>query len=620
MLLSVLSTALFVQSAVMATTEPSGSAAIVRGVKTSVRNHTGGVTSGDSPPNMVLCEGGQFTMGVPKKQMLAMGEGDNENVFKRIVAIYPDHTVELEPYYLDQFEITNDQFDAYLKANNLKPPPTLVEYAWFEWKQGEKVDGIIPEGQGDHPIRAITYKEALECARWLGKRIPTEAEWAYAARKDLAKDQIHPWAGGWDKTQNANVHNSNKKSGIETWSVGSWPGDKTEAGIFDLCGNVGEWTSSPFDAYPGWEKVERKVRRQKKTYRAKFDSQQMVVRGGSVFGNEVTNNLVIRWGDYPGSAHSGVGFRCAQSALPGSDHLLEAEKTLALLNRDLRGNIDFSAESIASQQIQYVDIDRKVQNGFAAFSFARANKINMSIAKLRKASVETPQLVGILRTSRDIAYPELPKGAYAFYFSAEGASTAQKEALKAAKEEQKKKEAEERRSRRGRSKEKEEEEKKKEEEAKGEEAEPKPELTEEEKKALAEAEAVQRELEKIGAVASAPIRLSEVDVPTDQDVLRIHNESGDLVAWIPANFKQVAVHPTMFRYVAGGGNGKKAMASASSAATGDLDLAEIRFSVKTVTGSRHPEFTVLLQFESGSFEPVEPPEEDSKKSRRRSNR
>lgn len=583
-----------------------------RSVDLLVRNHTGGTTIGNDPEEMALFNGGSFTMGIGEKDLEKLQEldADSVNAMNLLCALYPQHKVELSAFYLDRKETTNIQYRTYLNANGLQPSAALIEYCWSYWDKGERVEGKIPPGQDLHPVRGITFFEAEACAKWMGKRLPTEEEWEFGARYGLQDDQIHPWAAksweGWDPTKNINSSNSSQGSeGYKPFPVGSWEGDRTPAGLYDLCGNAAEWTASPFSPFPGWEPLELKVRKIKRKFRAEFNSEQRVIRGGSFMGNRLSNNLVSRWGIEPGSVAEGIGFRCAMSGIPGMDILREAEAALSLLNGGVRGNIEMDTESVAAQTVISHNPKSDVITGSSHLAFARATRINKSQTKLDSDSVEEPVLVGILYTSRDALAPKLPRGNYAIYYKGKGESEAYKEAEKQAKAEEKNgktpKDAE----------------KKPDDEAP---SEKKPEeMTDEERKQLAEERAAQSELEKIGAVTAPKLKLLEI--PHDQPILMFKNDSGDTIAWMPARRDDVKLHATTLRYVAGGANGSKAMVAATSKAPiqkttsgdGNNDLAEIKFTVRTAASTRYPEFTITLEFAPGAFTPVEPPEADGKK-------
>ena len=561
------------------------------GVELNVRSQTGGQTLGEVPINMVLIEGGSFRMGISEKDVMEAATGDWERQIESLIAMVPAHEVWVDDFLIDQYEVTNLQFKTYLEATGLTESEDLIDLSWHEWQAGQKVPGM-PESQQHHPIRGVSHIEASRCASWIGKRLPTEAEWEYVARRHLNSDQYYPWDAegkrweAWDKAQCSNGYNSAQDAGIMPWKVGHWKGDQTKDGVFDLCGNVCEWTSSRFAPYPGHQPLEVKIRKKKKTIRGAFNSEHYAIRGGSCYGNEISNNLVVRWGDHPRNVFEAVGFRTAMSATPGLDQLRHAlQRDLTLMGGSFKDVLEFSKEAIGAQHTQYIDPDNHITRGAAYLAFTRIEKAPGSKSRMIKDSVEEAIPVGIFTTSSQIAQPSLPPGSYGVFFKAKGKSEAYKEALKKAEEEEKRKAKEKKKG------DEEEEDKEKE-----------PELTPEQKDEQAE---LQREMEKIGMVQTR--KLPIIDIPIDIDVFLIKNEAADVVAWVPAELEDDSFSPTIFRYEAGAGSAAGDGVSAGNAtlnAAGPNDLATFEFSIRAGSSSRHPRMTLQLEFPAGAFEPL----------------
>jgi serine/threonine-protein kinase len=184
------------------------------------------------PEGMAVFGGGSFEMGSPKK-------------FSKIIDADPKHTVKLEPYYLDKQEFAGD-------------------------------DGM--------PIVGVQWAEASAACAKLGKRLPTEAEWEFAATRSKLddKDAVLDAAG--------------------PSKVGTHPGDCSEQGVCDLLGNVLEWTSSDF----------REAGKPVKGKKAVRGSSYGVSRGEPFYGS-----VYARVGldpEYPKAKLKEFGFRCAKNA------------------------------------------------------------------------------------------------------------------------------------------------------------------------------------------------------------------------------------------------------------------------------------------------------------------
>jgi formylglycine-generating enzyme required for sulfatase activity len=138
-------------------------------------------------------------------------------------------TVELAPYALDLTPVTNRQFETFLRATGYKPkhPENFLAH-WH--------DGHIPPGLEDHPVVYVYLDDVRAYARWAGKRLPTEAEWQHAAQG--IEQRRYPWGA----TLQADNCNQGETGG--TTPVRHYPNGRSIDGIYDLCGNVWEWTES----------------------------------------------------------------------------------------------------------------------------------------------------------------------------------------------------------------------------------------------------------------------------------------------------------------------------------------------------------------------------------------
>lgn len=213
--------------------------------------------------NMVRVQGGRFEMG---------GEADK-----------PIHTVTLSDFYIDKYEVTVAQFKKFCEATR----KTMPDPPAFGWKD-------------DNPIIGVTWKEAREYAAWAGKRLPTEAEWEYAARGGkLSKG--YRYSGDDDPDKVAWYDANSQKI---THSVGAKA--PNELGIYDMSGNAAEWSS---DYYGG----NYYARSPKENPRGPTSGSDRVVRGGSFMGDLFDCQVSFRRSALPGRASMRNGFRCASS-------------------------------------------------------------------------------------------------------------------------------------------------------------------------------------------------------------------------------------------------------------------------------------------------------------------
>ena len=172
--------------------------------------------TGSMPQGMVSIPGGTFTMG-----------RNDGNEYER-----PAHKVTIRPFYLDETEVTNEQYQQFVDATRRQPPS--------HWKNGR-----YPDGEAQRPVVNVSWDYANEFAKWAGKRLPTEEEWEYAARG--TDGRLYPYGNEW-KPQYSNAYEGGYNAPRD---VRSYPDGRTPFGIYDMAGNVAEWTASDFSLYPG---------------------------------------------------------------------------------------------------------------------------------------------------------------------------------------------------------------------------------------------------------------------------------------------------------------------------------------------------------------------------------
>lgn len=167
-----------------------------------------------APEDMIYIAGGKFEMG--------RADGDE---YER-----PAHTVTVEPFFIDRTEVTNEAYQQFVTVTGHRAPP--------HWPNGR-----FPESGARLPVVNVSWDDASAYAKWANKRLPTEAEWEFAAR---GKDgRIYPWGNTW----NPSASNAGRTAGGRIVEVGSFPGGASPFGVLDMCGNVWEWTASSLKNY-----------------------------------------------------------------------------------------------------------------------------------------------------------------------------------------------------------------------------------------------------------------------------------------------------------------------------------------------------------------------------------
>jgi sulfatase modifying factor 1 len=171
-------------------------------------------TTVPKPEGMVLIPAGSFLMGS------ASGQANEA----------PVHEVALDAFYMDTFEVSNAQYRACVSAGGCTP--------------GNKADSFTYQGYRDnptydnYPVVGVTWDQAEAFCRWADKRLPSEAEWEYAARGP--ENLTWPWGNTFDPNLSA-------ASAADTQPVNSYPGGASPFGVYNMAGNVGEWVADVYD-------------------------------------------------------------------------------------------------------------------------------------------------------------------------------------------------------------------------------------------------------------------------------------------------------------------------------------------------------------------------------------
>ena len=176
---------------------------------------------GAVPNEMVTIPAGKFTMGTDQR---LSDEG-------------PQHVVHLDAFLIDKYEVTNLQYKKFIDDTGRKSPKHFRNRTY-------------PQGKADHPVTFVTWYDSKEYCEWAGKRLPTDQEWEKAARG--TDGRTYPWGNDF-AIDRANTPQRWGRIGQEgdTTPVGSFEKGVSPYGVFDMSGNVWEWTSSWYEAYPG---------------------------------------------------------------------------------------------------------------------------------------------------------------------------------------------------------------------------------------------------------------------------------------------------------------------------------------------------------------------------------
>ncbi len=309
-----------------------------------------------APEGMVFIRGSIFTMGGRDRKFARQDE-------------YPLHKVKVNSFYMDEHEVTNKQFEEFVKATGYitiaertvdwdemkkslppgtpKPPdedlapgslefnppnhPVPLDNAMIWWKWSKGVSWKSPEGPGsnihgkdDFPVVHVCWLDAKAYADWAGKSLPTEAQWEYAARGGN-DENIYPWgnegvdigeikANSWQgnfPNNNSMRDGFNGLAPVKSFAPNAW-------GLYDMAGNVWEWCSDWYhsDYYSSFKNTE--LADNPTGPATSYDPmepmvQKKTIRGGSFLCNDSYCSgyrAAARMKSSTDSAAPHIGFRC----------------------------------------------------------------------------------------------------------------------------------------------------------------------------------------------------------------------------------------------------------------------------------------------------------------------
>ena len=269
-------------SSVGVSTCASGAGAPVAPTEPPVTPTPGGASLGDTwirPADgmvMVYVPAGEFHMGST--------EGDSDE--------QPVHAVALDAFWIDRTEVTNGQYGQCVRAGACDPPIDTASQTRSSYYGNS--------AYADLPVIYVSWRQATAYCEWAGTRLPTEAEWEYAARANAG--WRYPWGNSAPSCDRANY------AGCvgDTARVGSYPAGASWCGALDLAGNVWEWVADWYGEYPSGRQLDP---------RGPSSGSDRVFRGGSWFDDREYVRAGYRYkGDEAVVAAIDCGFRCARGS------------------------------------------------------------------------------------------------------------------------------------------------------------------------------------------------------------------------------------------------------------------------------------------------------------------
>ena len=209
---------------------------------------------------MTRIPGGTFRMGADRESLLRQFPNAGAGLRSMLMAETPAHEVTVRPFQMDRCEVTNAEFQRFVRAR----PAYLSQWT----------GRIFPKSAADWPVAFVTWDAAAAYAAWAGKRLPTEAEWEFAARGGVAT-ATYPWGNEEPAPDLANFRGSELHHPVPVGSYRSNP-----YGLYDMAGNVWEFCQDIWAPYGGQSGATQQDRR--------------VIRGGSFDGNAFNLRVTAR--------------------------------------------------------------------------------------------------------------------------------------------------------------------------------------------------------------------------------------------------------------------------------------------------------------------------------------
>ncbi|HKX45612.1 MAG TPA: SUMF1/EgtB/PvdO family nonheme iron enzyme, partial [Planctomycetota bacterium] len=409
------------------------------------------VQTAKSPPGLVLVKGSsRIVLGATQEEIEEHIRGEVQHA-PNLAGEVPQQRIAVADFYLMPTEVTNEQYLEFVKATGhrvpltwgrpaieaaqrafgeeegrkrqelkdqgkpLPEPATFDPEAWWD-ANWHTVDYAVPRGEETFPVTYVDYVDVRAYCAWAGLRLMTEEEYQAAGRGE--EEWRYPWGPDW---VSANAHTSQDRGQGDPRPAGSFPAGASRSGLFDLSGNVWEWTSSPYVAYRGYKSWKVRVGTGRTardvSAQAEWSADRRVAVGGSFQNTALTARLTTRRPTDRDQRTNALGFRCAASLGTVLD---EASFAVDRIPRDLRPGSGFDAAAALGFDRWHATEGRCEVPGYAVITgyeyllFAPVAKLEEGNASrlLDRTLREGPVVLGVLSTTLALESPAVGPGTY----------------------------------------------------------------------------------------------------------------------------------------------------------------------------------------------------------------
>jgi gamma-glutamyl hercynylcysteine S-oxide synthase len=193
-----------------------------------------------TPERMVKISGGDYVFKVEGIEIEGFNDigVDVQYPWEDMPRRFHEHRMQIKPFYIDKFPVTNAEFKKFLEATHYKPADNLNFLR--DWK-----NGTFPEGWDAKPVTWVSQDDARAYAKWAGKRLPHEWEWQFAAQG--LDDRLYPWGNEWQASAVPVPERGRVLHGPD--NVDAHPAGASPFGVMDMVGNVWQWTDEYVDEH-----------------------------------------------------------------------------------------------------------------------------------------------------------------------------------------------------------------------------------------------------------------------------------------------------------------------------------------------------------------------------------